>query len=159
MVCNTIVPTTHNSPGKRELEPLANPGQQGSTLVEVALLIGPFLLFILIVVQLAFHGYTLITLQHFLTRAARQGSLTTGTAAAQRVAELVDTARQEGKIAVDMRDVRFQVCPLLNPGCAVNEPGGGNQYLLVTASKSTSLFLGVGKITLTCRAIARNEPV
>lgn len=133
--------------------------ERGATLVETTITVIPFFLIVLGIVQLALHGFTLIALQHSLAYAAREGSLTAGAGASARVSQMVAEAQTRSQFAIDISNVSYRVCPLLNPGCSGGDPAGSNQYLIIIASKPVPLFWGVGTINLTAKAIAKNEPV
>lgn len=133
--------------------------ERGVTCVETAITILPFLIIIFGVVQLAFIGFSFMALQYSVWTAARVGSVTSVGTAAQRAAVIIDKAKFQAKtLGLEESNIDFKVCPLPNPGCSGMDPGGGNQYVVVSAEKQISLLWDRLIIPLEARALVKNQP-
>lgn len=133
--------------------------ERGVACVETALTIVPFLVIIFGIVKLAVVGFSFMALQYSVWTAARVGSITsTGTAAARAAVIVAKAQSQAETLGLEQSNITFKVCPLPDPGCSGADPGGSNQYVVVSGEKQVSLFWNWMRITLKAKALVKNEP-
>lgn len=133
--------------------------ERGATCVETAVTIVPFLVIIFGVLQLAVIGFSFMALQYSVWTAARLGSINSVGTAAQRASVIVAKAQSQAKmLGLGGLNITFKVCPLTYPGCSGAEPGGSNQYVVVSGEKQISLFWDWLRIAVKARALVKNEP-
>ena len=135
-------------------------GQRGSVLLELVTTLIPFLMLVVVSIQGAVIGLTSLSIYYSVNRAAREASVSTAGTDAARVAAIVAAVTTYASgLGVDTSDLTVRVCPLLNPGCAGQDPAGGNHYFVVSAQKAVRVFWGLGSIAIGAKAMSRNEPI
>jgi hypothetical protein len=140
-------------------------------MVEFAMTVVVFFMFIILGMDIIRFGYVSVTIQHVLSRAARNA--TVGTAGGnpnsnKTPEERADDLKQDiytigSQFGLDLHDATIHICPLgTNPGappsCSPDNAGTAKDFIKVRLQRPFPFVWGAWIYTVDQSVVAKNEP-
>ena len=143
------------------------PNELGATLVEFAMSAMVLFTFLVLGLDIITFGYSTLTTQYVLNRAARnaiatttQGNPSSSYDGITRAGDIVQDINFVGQqFGLDLSNSQVTICPL-DPGavCPPNNAGEGKDFIKITLRRPYFFVFGAFKYEMDLYVVAKNEP-